>query len=127
MFRPVKFDEILLPHLGDIHTDHQVVHNAVLSCSKWFCYPFVKKVLSYETRSETDFCLDTSRHLTPSVFADISNFLDAKIKAMGIYSSKINDFPFPRSKISIESLAGYRGSSSGFYAAEAFQLLRERI
>ena len=24
-------DEILIPHSGDIHTDHQIVHNAVLS------------------------------------------------------------------------------------------------
>jgi N-acetylglucosamine malate deacetylase 1 len=120
-------DEILIPHLGDIHTDHQVVHNAVLSCTKWFRHPFVKRILSYETISETDFGLDTSRQFSPNVFVDISNFLDDKIKAMGIYSSEIGDFPFPRSKISIESLARYRGSSSGFYAAEAFQLLRERI
>jgi LmbE family N-acetylglucosaminyl deacetylase len=120
-------DEILIPHLGDIHTDHQVVHNAVLSCTKWFRYPFIKRIVSYETISETDFGLDASRQFFPNVFVDISNFLDDKIKAMEIYSSEMGDFPFPRSKISIESLARYRGSSSGFYAAEAFQLLRERI
>lgn len=120
-------DEILIPHLGDIHTDHQVVHNAVLSCTKWFRYPFVKKILAYETISETDFGLDVSRQFVPNVFVDISNFLEDKIKVMEIYSSEMGIFPFPRSKISIESLARYRGSSSGFKAAEAFQLLRERI
>lgn len=120
-------DEILIPHLGDIHTDHQVVHNAVLSCSKWFRYPFIKRILSYETISETDFGLDVRCQFIPNVFVDISNFLDDKIKAMEIYSSELGVFPFPRSKISIESLARYRGSSSGFMAAEAFQLLRERI
>jgi len=120
-------DEVLIPHLGDIHTDHQVVHNAVLSCTKWFRYPFVKRILSYETISETDFGLDISRQFIPNVFVDISNFLDDKIKAIEIYSSEMGVFPFPRSKISIESLASYRGSSSGFKAAEAFQLLRERI
>ncbi len=120
-------DEILIPHLGDVHTDHQVVHNAVVSCTKWFRYPFVKRILSYETISETDFGLDASRQFTPNVFVDISNFLDEKIKAMEIFSSEMGDFPFPRSKLSIESLARYRGSSSGFFAAEAFQLLRERI
>ena len=120
-------DEILIPHLGDIHTDHQVVHNAVLSCSKWFRYPFVKRILSYETISETDFGLDVRCQFIPNVFVDISNFLDDKLKAMEIYSSELGLFPFPRSKVSIESLARYRGSSSGFMAAEAFQLLRERI
>lgn len=120
-------DEILVPHLGDVHTDHHVVHNAVVSCAKWFRYPFVKKILSYETISETDFGLDFSRQFSPNVFVDISSFLDDKIKIMSVYSSELGVFPFPRSKISIESLARYRGSSSGFKAAEAFQLLRERI
>ena len=123
-FRP---DEIFVPHLGDVHTDHHVVHNAVVSCTKWFRYPFVKKILSYETISETDFGLDVSRQFSTNVFVDISSFLDDKIKIMSVYSSELDVFPFPRSKISIESLARYRGSSSGFEAAEAFQLLRERI
>ena len=120
-------DEILVPHLGVVHTDHHVVHNAVVSCTKWFRYPFVKKILSYETISETDFGLDFSRQFSPNVFVDISSFLDDKIKIMSVYSSELGVFPSPRSKISVESLARYRGSSSGFKAAESFQLLRERI
>ena len=40
-------DQIFIPHLGDIHTDHQIVHKAVLSCTKWFRYPFIKKILSF--------------------------------------------------------------------------------
>ncbi len=120
-------DEILVPHLGDIHSDHEVVHNAVLSCTKWFRFPFVKRIMAYETISETDFGLNPSQQFIPNTFIDISEFLDAKLKATEIYSSEMGDFPFPRSKISIESLARYRGSSSGYKAAEAFQLLRDRI
>ncbi len=124
LFRP---DELFIPHLGDIHTDHKIVHDAVLSCTKWFRYPFIKRVLAYETISETDFGLDVSHSFTPNVFVDISDFMELKAKAMEIYSSEMGLFPFPRSRISIESLARFRGSSSGFMAAEAFQLLRERI
>jgi LmbE family N-acetylglucosaminyl deacetylase len=120
-------DEILIPHVGDIHTDHQIVNKAVLSCTKWFRYPFIKRILAYETISETNFGLDVGCQFTPNVFVDISNFLSDKIKILEIYSSEIGIFPFPRSKLSIESLARYRGSTSGFIAAEAFQLLRERI
>lgn len=120
-------DEILIPHIGDAHTDHRVVHNAVLSCAKCFRYPFVKRILSYETLSETEFGLDGDRQFVPNVFVDISDFLDGKTTAMEIYSSEMGAFPFPRSKISIESLARYRGSSAGFRAAEAFHLLRERV
>ena len=120
-------DEIFVPHLGDIHTDHKVVHNAVLSCTKWFRYPFIKKILAYETISETEFGLDANQNFSPNVFIDISKYLDKKISAMKIYSSEIGEFPFPRSRETIESLARIRGSSSGFMAAEAFQLLRERV
>tara|TARA_B100000780_G_scaffold277400_1_gene248024 strand:- start:3629 stop:4291 length:663 start_codon:yes stop_codon:yes gene_type:complete len=120
-------DELLIPHLGDIHTDHQIIHKAILSCTKWFRYPFIKRILSYETLSETDFGLDASTHFIPNVYIDISDFLERKIKSMEIYSSEMGSFPFPRSRTSMESLARYRGSSSGFEAAESFQLLRERI
>jgi hypothetical protein len=44
---------------------------------------------------------------------------------MDMYSSEIGKFPFPRSNEAITALAKFRGSSSGFKAAEAFQLLRE--
>lgn len=123
-FRP---DEIFVPHLGDAHSDHKVIHSAVLSCTKWFRYPFIKRVLAYETISETEFGLDASHSFVPNVFVDISEYLDLKVKAMEIYSSEISSFPFPRSRVSIEALARYRGSSSGFSAAEAFLLLRERV
>ena len=44
---------------------------------------------------------------------------------MTIYSSEMQDFPFPRSKEAIVALATIRGASSGFKAAESFELLRE--
>ncbi|MDH3978069.1 MAG: PIG-L family deacetylase [Gammaproteobacteria bacterium] len=122
-YRP---SEIYIPHLGDVHTDHAVVHNAVVSCTKSFRYPFVGKLLSYETLSETDFGLDNSRQFSPNVFVDISEYLDGKLSAMEIYGSEMGEFPFPRSRESITALAQYRGSTAGFRAAEAFQLLRSR-
>ena len=120
-------DEVFIPHLGDAHTDHGVVFNATVSCTKSFRYPFIKRVLSYETISETDFGLDISTAFVPNVFIDISDFLEQKLNAMEIYSSEMGEFPFPRSRESIEALAKLRGSTAGFKSAEAFQLLRERL
>ncbi len=124
--RAYRPEEILIPHAGDVHTDHRVVFDAVVSCTKWFRHPFIKRILSYETISETDFGLDFARGFVPNVFVDISDFIDRKLEAMGIYASEMGEFPFPRSPQAIEALARYRGSTSGFMAAEAFQLLRER-
>ncbi len=126
VFTTFEPNEILVPHPGDIHTDHGVVFNAVASCTKWFRYPFVRRVLAYETLSETDFNLGAERVFRPNYFLDIEPFLEEKIKLMCIYDSELADFPFPRSHEAIRALAKLRGAASGFKAAEAFELLRER-
>ena len=58
-YRP---SHLFIPHYGDVHTDHQIVHKAVASCSKWFRSPFVEKILSYETISETEFSLNSNKY-----------------------------------------------------------------
>ena len=119
-------NEVIVPHSGDIHTDHQIVNKALLSATKSFRCPFIKRILSYETLSETDFNLNPYSKFIPNVFIDISHYIEEKIKAMHIYASEIDKFPFPRSEEAIRSLALQRGASAGFKAAEAFQLLKEK-
>jgi len=118
--------EVFLPHPSDVHTDHRIVYDAAVGCTKWFRYPSVKRVLAYETLSETDFGLGSYPGFRPNVFEDIEPFLNKKLQAMNIYSSELGDLPFPRSHEVIRSLATVRGAASGFRAAEAFQLLMER-
>ncbi len=119
-------DEIFVPHPGDVHTDHRIVFDAVASCTKWFRAPFVKRVLAYETLSETEFGLNVNQTFRPNVFVDISAYLDEKLRAMDIYESELGAFPFPRSHEAIRALATLRGTTSGYQAAEAFELLRDR-
>jgi LmbE family N-acetylglucosaminyl deacetylase len=126
VFKSFEPEEIFVPHPSDVHTDHRVVFNAVASCTKWFRHPYIKRVLAYETLSETDFGLDTDNGFCPNVFVDIEPFLDRKLQAMDIYKSELGVFPFPRSHEAIRALAAVRGVAAGFKAAEAFQLLRER-
>jgi len=126
VFKSFEPEEIFVPHPSDVHTDHRVVFNAVASCTKWFRYPHIKRVLAYETLSETDFGLGTDKGFCPNVFVDIEQFLDQKLRAMDIYKSEVGAFPFPRSHEAIRALAAVRGVAAGFKAAEAFQLLRER-
>ena len=127
IFKEVEPSEVFVPHPSDIHTDHRRVFDAVASCTKWFRYPSIHRVLAYETLSETDFNLGTNKVFQPNVFIDIEKYLQAKLDAMKIYTSEIGTSPFPRSLEAIEALASLRGAASGFKAAEAFQLLRERF
>lgn len=127
VFKAFEPEEIFVPHPSDIHTDHRVVFDAVASCTKWFRYPSVKRVLAYETLSETDFGLGVSQAFRPNVFINIEPYLAHKLRAMDVYCSELGNFPFPRSHEAIRALASIRGAVSGFMAAEAFELLRERL
>jgi LmbE family N-acetylglucosaminyl deacetylase len=127
VFKNFEPEEVFVPHPSDVHTDHRMVFDAVASCAKWFRYPSVRRVLAYETLSETDFSLGTSQSFRPNVFINIEAYLADKLRAMDIYASELGKYPFPRSHEAITALATLRGAASGFRAAEAFELLRERL
>jgi LmbE family N-acetylglucosaminyl deacetylase len=126
VFKAFKPEHVFLPHRSDVHSDHRVVFDAGASCAKWFRYPSVRRVLAYETISETDFCLDSRAPFQPNFFVDISSYLERKLEILATYESEVAPFPFPRSIEAVRALAAVRGAASGFAAAEAFQLLRER-
>ena len=119
-------EEVLVPFWGDAHTDHRIVFDAVAACTKWFRYPTIKRVLAYETLSETDSSIGRHNAFDPNVFIDISDWLENKIRIMNFYESELGEFPFPRSGKAVRALGQVRGAASGFSAAEAFMLLKER-
>lgn len=127
VFKDFLPEEVLLPHPGDVHSDHRITFEAASACTKWFRYPSVKRVLTYETLSETDAGLDLQRRFQPNVFIDISGNLERKIELMQVYVSEMGEFPFPRSVEGVRALARVRGAQSGYVEAEGFCLLRERI
>jgi len=126
VYKKVEPDIIYMPFANDVHTDHQIIVKALQSTLKWFRHPHIKKVYMYETPSETEFNFVENRVFRPNVFVNISLYIDDKIETMKIYESEMGDFPFPRSEKTIRSLAAFRGSQSGFEAAEAFELVYER-
>lgn len=128
VFSSVSPQVVYLPYRGDIHTDHRIVFDAATACIKWFRYPSVSRVLAYETLSETDFSVDPDiSGFRPNVFSNIGVDLEEKINIASIYKSEMAEFPFPRSEVALRALAQLRGAASGFHAAEAFILLREKI
>lgn len=127
-FKDFEPNIVYIPNRSDIHSDHRIVFDATVACTKWFRYPFVKKVLVYETLSETDFAINSdSNQFRPNFFINITGYLEEKIEIMKIYESEMDKHPFPRSILAIQSLAYLRGSSAGYKEAEAFMLIKERI
>ena len=125
VFNSYRPSEIFVPHKSDVHSDHKIISDVISTCTKSFRFPFIKRILAYETISETGYNLGKSKQFHPNFFEDISIFLQKKIKAMKIYKSEIGNFPFPRSSKAIEFQAKWRGTFIGAKAAEAFELLKQ--
>jgi len=122
----IKPDHVYTAFRNDAHSDHAVVFDAVMSSTKVFRHPYVKRILAYETLSETDFSLRPDQStFKPNVFVNIEGYLEEKIAAMKIFKSEMGEFPFPRSSKAIKALSSLRGVQAGCCSAEAFMLLKE--
>ena len=126
IFKEIEPEVIILPDYNDVHTDHRCVYDWCFACTKCFRCPSVKKILTMEIVSETEFGSPRAPFI-PNCYVDISDYLEEKIKAFKIYESEIGKPPFPRSEENIRALATVRGSTAGFRYAEAFKIVKEII
>jgi len=117
-------DEVYIPHAGDLHMDHKLVHQAALVAIRPYAAHGVKKVLCYETVSETEWGTD-AYPFKANIYENIDGFLEAKIRAFQAYKSEVKQFPHPRAPEVLSALAVKRGSEADVAAAEAFMLIRE--
>ena len=117
---------IILPDYNDVHSDHRKVFDWCFSCTKVFRYPFIKKILTMEIISETNFALP-EHTFCPNMFVDISKYMEEKIAIARMYDTEMGIHPFPRSVDSIRALATMRGAMAGVTYAEAFKVLKEII
>ncbi|MGL5152404.1 MAG: PIG-L deacetylase family protein [Clostridium sp.] len=117
---------LFIPNFSDIHSDHKVVFECCMACTKSFRFPQVKRVYSYETLSETELGLNPAlRGFTPNLFINIEGFMEGKLKGIEVYKGEIFDFPHPRSKEGAIALAKYRGLTIGCAYAEGFMVIKE--
>lgn len=125
IFQELKPEIIYVVNRSDSHSDHRIVFDAVMSCTKSFRYPYVKQVLMYECLSETEFApILPEKVFQPNYFVDISDFIEKKIEIMKNFESELGEHPFPRSIKNINAIATFRGASVGVDYAEAFQLIK---
>lgn len=121
---------VYLIHGGDIHTDHRIVFETTMGVLK----PFysgrhkVRRILCYETLSSTEAIPpNVARVFVPTVFHDITPFMEQKLEIMSLYASEAQPYPMPRASESIRALARFRGAVVGLEYAEAFSLMRELL
>ena len=119
---------VFVHHAGDVNVDHRRLHEAVVTACRPTPGHVVKRLLSFEVASSTEWQPPGSAPaFQPNWFVDISDQWERKREALVAYSSEMRDWPHARSIKAIEHLARWRGAQVGVEAAEAFCLLRQLI
>lgn len=119
---------IYFHHHADVHSDHRVAFDAIISSTKNFRHPFIERLLLFETLSETEFApAIRSNAFVPNVFNDITPYMDKKLRIMELFTTEQMEEPLPRALSTIRALGRYRGSRIGVEYAEAFVLLYEKM
>ena len=116
---------VVTHHCGDVNIDHRIIHEAVVTACRPQPGCSVRLLLAFEVVSSTEWQpIGSSIAFQPNWFEDVSKTIDSKMKALGVYSMEIRDWPHARSLRNIRCLAEWRGSSVGCESAEGFILLR---
>lgn len=125
LVRDLAPDLLLIPHIGDIHMDHQLVFLSALVASRPHQDTYPATILAYETLSETNW---NAPYLTPpflpNVFVDIAATLDRKLEAFALFESQVKTAPHERSVDTLRALATLRGATVHRHACEGFVLVR---
>lgn len=120
-------DTVYIPHRGDCHKDHAIVHDCAMVACRPLANCKVKRVYAYETLSETEWGEPIAADFFIPVKYNIFTVEDFRLKleAMACFKSQLYQFPNSRSLEAIEALAKYRGCTVSAFRAEAFEVLRD--
>jgi len=125
VIKEIKPNIVYAPHPGDLNCDHKIVFNAVMVALRPSRDWEIKKILCYETLSETEWGgYSVGRAFLPNYYVNAKPTFDLKMKAMQFYASEIDPPPHPRSLEVIKANAIKRGSECGLLMAEAFHSIR---
>lgn len=124
----VKPDVVYTQAGGDLNSDHQLTFKATMTAVRPMEGSKVRALYAYEVASSTEWAFGQFEpRFLPSRFVDISDFLEKKLTAMRVYEGELRDFPHPRSIEALRANAEKWGAVSGMRAAEAFQIIFERV
>ena len=120
--KEVNPEIVLIPSLNDIHDDHKIVFKAAKVSMRPNRKSSIKKILSYEVVSETEWN-EEGKSFNPNYYVSLNKSdINKKVKAFLKYKSQVKKFPHPRSKEGIINLSRLRGSQVFEEYAEAFKV-----
>jgi N-acetylglucosamine malate deacetylase 1 len=115
-------------HHGDLNIDHRITHQAVMTACRPLPSCSVEAIYAFEVLSSTEWSLSGSENIyDPRRFVDVSDYLEIKLRALHCYQQEMRPFPHARSYEMVEYLAKLRGGTVGLKAAEAFEVIREKV
>ncbi len=122
----LKPEIVYTHHAHDLNADHRLTFQAVMTaCRPQTGFP-VKKIVSFETLSSTEYQKKSSNQVfCPNRYEDITEFIEQKLEAIMVYQGELRNYPHPRSIEGIIILAQFRGMEVGLSYAEAFEIVRE--
>lgn len=127
MVKNVRPDIVYLPFPFDLHKDHrELFHSFSVACRP--CSEVgasIKEIYTYEVMSETHWNAPyVEPGFMPTVWINISDYLETKLKALKSFKSQMLPSPHARSIEAMRALAVFRGAQAGVPAAEAFVTVR---
>lgn len=123
-------DEVYIPFAFDLHKDHRILNYSLQVLARPYLdkNKKIKRVLAYETLSETHLAAPYMEPaFQPNFFVNIESTLEIKLKAMQCYHTQLQPANMPRSINALRALAVHRGTHIGCQAAEAFVILGQYI
>lgn len=121
----LKPDAIFTHHGSDLNIDHRIAAQAVVTATRAMAGTPVKEVLAFHIPSSTEWSFGvTGQVFKPDVFFDVTGHMATKLSAMELYVDEAREFPHPRSPEALTAISKTWGSTAGFAAVEAFELVR---
>jgi len=113
IIKKINADFIFINYQDDTHQDHRIVAENTITSSR-----YVKGVFFYE--------VPTSQRFDPSIFVDITNVLNDKLKLLTLHTSQVSKTGVDKLSIleSAKSCANFRGFQARSRYAEGFKPLR---
>lgn len=127
IIKKIGADTVYIPHRGDCHKDHTIIHECAMVACRPLANCSVKHVYAYETLSETEWGEPIAADFFVPVKYNIftNEEFQKKLDAMSCFNSQLYPFPASRSLEAIEAVAKYRGCTVSAERAEAFEVLRD--